>query len=161
MHKVAVVLGSESDRRVAEKAIKVLEEHTVAYDVRVISAHRNPDELDRYINEESEDVAVIIAIAGLSAALPGVIASKTEKPVIGVPVSGTLMGLDALLSMVQMPPGVPVGVVGIENGANAALLALRILHLAPRVKEPLYGCGITEECEKDECPTEERETKQT
>ncbi len=77
----------------------------------------------------SEDVSVIIAIAGLSAALPGVIASKTEKPVIGVPVSGKLLGMDALLSMVQMPPGVPVGVVGIDSGKNAALLALRMLNV--------------------------------
>ncbi len=97
----------------------------------MISAHRNPDELDRYL-KESEDVSVIIAIAGLSAALPGVIASKTEKPVIGVPVSGKLLGMDALLSMVQMPSGVPVGVVGIDSGKNAALLALRML----KVKEP-------------------------
>jgi 5-(carboxyamino)imidazole ribonucleotide mutase len=117
---------------VADKAIEVLEEHNVPYEVRVISAHRNPEELDRYLRESGDSFGVIIAIAGLSAALPGVIASKTEKPVIGVPVSGTLMGMDALLSMVQMPPGVPVGVVGIDNGKNAALLALRILN----VKQP-------------------------
>jgi len=126
MNKVAIVMGSKSDQAVADKAIKVLEEHSIPYEVQVISAHRNPEELDRYL-KESGDVSVIIAIAGLSAALPGIIASKTEKPVIGVPVSGPLMGMDALLSMVQMPPGVPVGVVGIDNGKNAALLALRIL----------------------------------
>ncbi len=128
MTKVAVILGSESDRAVADKAVKVLDERKIAYDMRVISAHRNPEELDKYL-EESEEVEVIIAIAGLSAALPGVIASRTEKPVIGVPVSGKLLGMDALLSMVQMPSGVPVGVVGIDNGENAALLALRILKL--------------------------------
>ncbi|MEA2074491.1 MAG: 5-(carboxyamino)imidazole ribonucleotide mutase [Euryarchaeota archaeon] len=126
MNKVAIVMGSKSDQAVADKAIKVLEAHDIPYEVNVISAHRNPEALDKYL-KESDDVAVIIAIAGLSAALPGIIASKTEKPVIGVPVSGQLMGMDALLSMVQMPPGVPVGVVGIENGENAALLALRIL----------------------------------
>jgi len=131
MTKVAVIMGSESDRAVADKAVKVLDERKIAYDLRVISAHRNPEELDKYL-EESEEVEVIIAIAGLSAALPGVIASRTEKPVIGVPVSGKLLGMDALLSMVQMPSGVPVGVVGIDNGENAALLALRIL----KVKEP-------------------------
>ncbi|MGB3459899.1 MAG: 5-(carboxyamino)imidazole ribonucleotide mutase [Halobacteriota archaeon] len=131
MNKVAIILGSESDRAVADKAVAVLAEYNVPYEVKVISAHRNPDELDRYL-KESEDVSVIIAIAGLSAALPGVIASKTEKPVIGVPVSGKLLGLDALLSMVQMPSGVPVGVVGIDSGKNAALLALRML----KVKEP-------------------------
>lgn len=129
MAKVAIIMGSNSDRHVVEKALKVLEEHKVPYEVRVISAHREPDVLDTYLKEGCDSVSVIIAIAGLSAALPGVIASKTEKPVIGVPVSGKLLGMDALLSMVQMPSGVPVGVVGIDNGANAALLALRILKL--------------------------------
>jgi 5-(carboxyamino)imidazole ribonucleotide mutase len=127
MNKVAIVMGSKSDQAVADKAIKVLEERNIPFEVKVISAHRNPEALDRYLKES--DVAVIIAIAGLSAALPGIIASKTEKPVIGVPVSGPLMGMDALLSMVQMPSGIPVGVVGIDNGENAALLALRILKL--------------------------------
>jgi len=131
MNKVAIILGSESDRAVADKAVAVLTEYNVPYEVKIISAHRNPDELDRYL-KESEDVALIIAIAGLSAALPGVIASKTQKPVIGVPVSGKLLGLDALLSMVQMPSGVPVGVVGIDSGKNAALLAVRML----KVKKP-------------------------
>ncbi|NQE52301.1 N5-carboxyaminoimidazole ribonucleotide mutase [ANME-1 cluster archaeon GoMg3.2] len=126
MNKVAIIMGSESDRAVADKAVAVLTEYNVPYEVKVISAHRTPDELDRYL-KESEEVSVIIAIAGLSAALPGVIASKTEKPVIGVPVSGKLLGMDALLSMVQMPSGVPVGVVGIDSGKNAALLALRML----------------------------------
>ncbi|MBL7118328.1 MAG: 5-(carboxyamino)imidazole ribonucleotide mutase [Candidatus Syntrophoarchaeum sp.] len=129
MDKVAILLGSDSDRAVADKAVRVLEGHNTHYEVKVISAHRNPDELDRYLKESEDSVGVIIAIAGLSAALPGVIASKTERPVIGVPVSGKLMGMDALLSMVQMPSGVPVGVVGIDNGENAALLALRILKL--------------------------------
>jgi 5-(carboxyamino)imidazole ribonucleotide mutase len=126
MSNVAIVMGSKSDQAVADKAIAVLEEHNIPYDVRVLSAHRNPEELDSYL-KESGDVAVFIAIAGLAAALPGIIASKTEKPVIGVPVSGPLRGMDALLSMVQMPPGVPVGVVGIDNGTNAALLAVRIV----------------------------------
>ena len=119
-------MGSKSDQAVADKAIAVLKEHNVPYDVQIISAHRNPEALERYL-KESDDVSAFIAIAGLSAALPGIIASKTEKPVIGVPVSGPLMGLDALLSMVQMPPGVPVGAVGVDTGTNAALLALRIL----------------------------------
>ncbi len=131
MNKVAIIMGSDSDRAVADKAVAVLAEYNVPYEVKVISAHRNPDELDRYL-KESEDVSVIIAIAGLSAALPGVIASRTQKPVIGVPVSGKLLGLDALLSMVQMPSGVPVGVVGIDSGKNAALLALRMLKVKKR-----------------------------
>ncbi|MBN1762180.1 MAG: 5-(carboxyamino)imidazole ribonucleotide mutase [Methanomicrobia archaeon] len=126
MTKVAIVMGSKSDQAVADKAIAVLEEHNIPYDVQVLSAHRNPEELDCYL-KESGDVAVFIAIAGLAAALPGIIASKTDKPVIGVPVSGPLRGMDALLSMVQMPPGVPVGVVGIDNGTNAAVLAVRIV----------------------------------
>ncbi|OYT65384.1 5-(carboxyamino)imidazole ribonucleotide mutase [ANME-1 cluster archaeon ex4572_4] len=144
MQKVAIILGSESDRAVAEKAVKVLEERKVAYEVRVISAHRNPKALDKYLEEKEKEeekeekdgsVAVFITIAGLSAALPGVVASKTEKPVVGVPVSGkSLGGLDALLSMVQMPSGVPVAVVGIDSGANAALLAVRILNLSQRRK---------------------------
>ena len=129
MSEVAVILGSESDMPIAERVVKVLEREGVSYELKVISAHRQPEELDRYLREKSEEVSVFIAIAGLSAALPGVIASKTDKVVIGVPVSSKLLGLDALLSMVQMPAGVPVAVVGIDNGENAALLALRILNL--------------------------------
>jgi len=129
MSEVAVILGSESDMPIAERVVKVLEREGVSYELKVISAHRQPEELDRYLREKSEEVSVFIAIAGLSAALPGVIASKTDKVVIGVPVSSKLMGLDALLSMVQMPAGVPVAVVGIDNGENAALLALRILNV--------------------------------
>ena len=132
MSEVAVILGSESDMPIAERVVKVLEREGVSYELKVISAHRQPEELDRYLREKSEEVLVFIAIAGLSAALPGVIASKTDKVVIGVPVSSKLMGLDALLSMVQMPAGVPVAVVGIDNGENAALLALRILNVKKR-----------------------------
>ncbi|MDY6966598.1 MAG: 5-(carboxyamino)imidazole ribonucleotide mutase [Halobacteriota archaeon] len=125
--KVAVIMGSKSDMPIAEKVIEVLEESGTIYDLQVISAHRNPDELDEYIKKC--DAQVIIAIAGLSAALPGVLASKTDKPVIGVPVSSKLMGIDALFSIVQMPPGVPVATVGIDNGKNAALLAIRMLSI--------------------------------
>jgi len=111
-----------------EKTAAVLSRNRVTYDIRVISAHREPDTLDQYL--KTSDCRVYIAIAGLSAALPGIIASKTEKPVIGVPVSGKVMGgLDALLSIVQMPKGVPVACVGVDNGENAALLAIRILNL--------------------------------
>ena len=124
---VAIIMGSSSDMGVAEKAAKVLAEHKVRYETRVISAHREPEALERYLKEIEDSVAVIIAIAGLSAALPGIIAAKTDKPVIGVPVSSKLLGMDALLSMVQMPSGVPVAVVGIDNGENAALFALRML----------------------------------
>jgi 5-(carboxyamino)imidazole ribonucleotide mutase len=125
MVEVAILAGSASDAAVVEKAAAVLKEHGVSYDTRVISAHREPDALDEYIR--SSDCRVFIAIAGLSAALPGIIASKTNRPVIGVPVSGKLMGFDAILSIVQMPKGVPVACVGVDNGENAALLAIRIL----------------------------------
>ncbi len=125
MITVAILIGSESDRSVAERAAKVFDEKGVNYEIRVLSAHRNPVELDNYISKS--DAEVFIAIAGLSAALPGVVASRTGKPVIGVPVSAKLGGMDALLSIVQMPKGVPVACVGIDNGENAAHLALRIL----------------------------------
>ncbi len=127
MVDVAVIMGSESDRSISNRVINVLENTNYSFDVQVISAHRDPDKLEEYIR--NCDANVYIAIAGLSAALPGVIASKTKKPVIGVPVSAKLGGLDALLSTAQMPPGVPVASVGIDNGANAANLAIRILDL--------------------------------
>jgi len=127
MVEVAILSGSASDAAIVESVAAVLKEHSISYDVQVISAHREPDILDAYIKKS--DCKVFIAIAGLSAALPGVIASKTHKPVIGVPVSGKLMGFDALLSIVQMPKGVPVACVGIDNGENAALFALRILKI--------------------------------
>jgi 5-(carboxyamino)imidazole ribonucleotide mutase len=125
MVTVAIVIGSESDRLIAQRAEKIFDEAGVDYETRVISAHRNPVELESYIS--NTDAKVFIAIAGLSAALPGVIASRTKKPVIGVPVSSKLGGLDALLSIAQMPKGVPVACVGIDNGENAAHLAIRIL----------------------------------
>ncbi|MDV4341862.1 5-(carboxyamino)imidazole ribonucleotide mutase [Methanoculleus sp. YWC-01] len=125
MADVTVICGSASDGPVAEKVFETLKQHGVSYDYKVISAHRDPDKLDEYV--KASTARVFIAIAGLAAALPGVIASKTKRPVIGVPVSGTLMGLDALLSIVQMPKGVPVACVGVDNGVNAALLAVRIL----------------------------------
>lgn len=123
--KVAIILGSKSDMPIAEKIEKVLDDNGVQYDLQVLSAHRTPDKLDECLR--SCRAKVIIAVAGLSAALPGVVASKTKVPVIGVPVSAKLGGMDALLSIVQMPPGIPVATVGIDNGENAALLAMRIL----------------------------------
>jgi len=124
---VALIAGSTSDNAVYEKTEKVLKENNIPYELNILSAHRDPEKLDDYI--KSCKALVYIAVAGLSAALPGVIASKTDKPVIGVPVSAKLGGLDALLSIVQMPPGVPVGAVGIDRGENAAYLAIRILNL--------------------------------
>ncbi len=127
MSLVSIIAGSTSDEEIYNKAEKILKENNIKYDLQIISAHRNPEKLDEYL--KACDSLIYIAVAGLSAALPGVIASKTDKPVIGVPVSGKLGGLDALLSIVQMPPGVPVACVGIDRGDNAALLAIRILNL--------------------------------
>jgi 5-(carboxyamino)imidazole ribonucleotide mutase len=125
--QVAIIAGSTSDEKVYQKALKVLREKEISYDLQIISAHRDPEKLDNYIKQC--EALIYIAVAGLSAALPGVIASKTDKPVIGVPVDSKLGGLDALLSIVQMPPRVPVACVGIDRGENAAYLAIRILNL--------------------------------
>jgi 5-(carboxyamino)imidazole ribonucleotide mutase len=127
---VSIIAGSESDKDVYEKAEKVLKENNIPYELKIISAHRDPDKLDDYL--KSCQSLVYIAVAGLSAALPGVVASKTEKPVIGVPVSAKLGGLDALLSIVQMPPRTPVACVGIDRGENAAYLAIRILNVSKK-----------------------------
>lgn len=123
---VLLVCGSQSDLEIAQKAATILEEYNVDYDLEIASAHRDPEKV-RALAEKG--YTVYIAIAGLSAALPGVIASLTDKPVIGVPVSAKLGGLDALLSIVQMPKGVPVACVGIDNAENAAYLAVRILNI--------------------------------
>ncbi|HOU70307.1 MAG TPA: 5-(carboxyamino)imidazole ribonucleotide mutase [Methanothrix sp.] len=125
MVDIAVISGSKSDQAIVDKIVRKLEEEEASFEHRVLSAHRNPKELNEFVT--ATDARVFIAVAGLSAALPGVVASKTSRPVVGVPVSAKLGGLDALLSIVQMPPGVPVACVGIDNGENAALLALRIL----------------------------------
>ncbi|VVB99543.1 N5-carboxyaminoimidazole ribonucleotide mutase [uncultured archaeon] len=130
MADVLIILGSESDMPVADKAKQALDELGIPCEIKVASAHRQPDLLDKLIR--GSDAKVFIGIAGLSAALPGVIASKTKKPVIGVPVNVALSGLDALLSTMQLPPGVPVATVGIDNGKNAALLAARILALSDK-----------------------------
>jgi 5-(carboxyamino)imidazole ribonucleotide mutase len=123
---VQIVLGSKSDLKVAEKAIGILKELGIKYKISIASAHRTPELVDKLVSEA--DAEVFIAIAGLSAALPGVIAARTVKPVIGVPVSGAV-NLDSILSVVQMPPGIPVACVGLDRGDNAALLAAEILAL--------------------------------
>lgn len=127
--KVAIVMGSKSDAAIAEKAAALLQEFGVPNETFVISAHRNPNKIKKFgITAEKNGFGVIIAIAGLAAHLPGVIASLTVLPVIGVPVeSGPLRGQDALLAIVQMPSGIPVATVGIGNASNAALLAVQIL----------------------------------
>ncbi|HEV8488931.1 MAG TPA: 5-(carboxyamino)imidazole ribonucleotide mutase [Candidatus Limnocylindrales bacterium] len=127
--RVAIVVGSRSDIAAAERAMAVLDELDVDSEIRVISAHRAPDLLTRFIEgAEERGIRVFITIAGLAAHLPGVVASQTTRPVIGVPMAGGVSdGLDALLAIVQMPKGVPVATVGVGNGENAALLAAEIL----------------------------------
>jgi len=122
-----IIVGSKSDLHIAEKVTKVLNKNDVEYDLQVASAHREPQKVLDIIKKKK--YRLYICIAGLSAALPGFVASHTDKPVIGVPVSAKLGGLDALLSIAQMPKGVPVACVGIDNGENAAHLALRILNV--------------------------------
>jgi len=127
---VGIIMGSESDREKMSKAEQALEEAELRYEVRVMSAHRDPEKVREYCqNARMRGLKVIIAGAGLSAALPGVAAAHTDLPVVGVPLSGkSLGGLDALLSAVQMPPGVPVACVAIDGARNAGLLAARIIN---------------------------------
>jgi phosphoribosylaminoimidazole carboxylase PurE protein len=127
--RVGIVIGSRSDMAAAEKAVVLLTELDVESEVRVISAHRAPALLSRYAESLPERrIGVLIAIAGLAAHLPGVLAAQTTIPVVGLPMPGGVMdGIDALLSVVQMPKGVPVATVGVGNAENAALLAAQIL----------------------------------
>ena len=129
--RVGIVMGSKSDMPAMEKAAKELKERGILHEVRVMSAHRDPAMVAEYArNAQMRGIRVIIAGAGLSAALPGVVAAHTELPVIGVPLTSSTSiagGLDALLSIAQMPPGVPVACVGVDNARNAAVLAARIL----------------------------------
>ena len=127
--RVAVIMGSKSYLNKVEPAINLLKEFGVSVDVRCYSAHRTPEELIEFVNVANVNgTEVIIAAAGMAAALPGVIASKTVLPVIGLPISGsTLDGMDALLSICQMPPGIPVATVAINGAKNAAYLALQII----------------------------------
>jgi len=125
--KILIISGSKSDEKIVKKITDVLDEFGTEYKYEVASAHRNPEKVEKIVKSTFADA--IIAVAGLSAALPGVVAAHTLTPVIGVPVSAKLDGMDALLSIVQMPPGIPVAAVGIDNGKNAALLAIQILAL--------------------------------
>ena len=129
--RVGIVMGSKSDMETMEKAARELEERGILHELRVMSAHREPDVVAEYAkNARMRGLRVIIAGAGISAALPGAVAAHTDLPVIGVPLSGRLTaagGLDAILSIVQMPPGVPVACVGLDNPRNAAILAAQIL----------------------------------
>ena len=132
MAEIGILVGSESDRERMQPALDVLDEAGVGYEFEVRSAHRTPDAVAEYARSARDrGLRVLICGAGLSAALPGVVASHTDLPVIGVPFRSSLSlldGLDALLAIAQMPPGVPVATVGVDNARNAAMLALRILN---------------------------------
>ncbi len=150
---VQIILGSISDKEIAKKAADVFNEFGVEYNVTVASAHRTPERLEQIIKEAHENgVKAFIGIAGLAAHLPGVIASKTIRPVIGVPVDSALDGMDALLSIVQMPLGIPVACVGIGRGDNAALLACEIIGASDeKMREKLlrYREKLAEKIEED------------
>jgi 5-(carboxyamino)imidazole ribonucleotide mutase len=130
--KIQIILGSKSDMPIVEKAKEVLEQFSVEFDITIASAHRTPDVVKSVV--EHNDADVYIGIAGLAAALPGTMAAHTIKPVIGVPVSGKI-NLDSILSIIQMPPGVPVAAVGLDRGDNAALLAIEILAIKDKKLE--------------------------
>lgn len=149
---VSIIMGSTSDLPVMEKACKLLDEMQVPFEVNALSAHRTPDAVEEFARTAKDrGIRVIIAGAGMAAALPGVIAASTTIPVIGVPIKGMLDGLDAMLSIIQMPPGIPVATVGVNGAQNAAILAVQMLALfdeplAARLAE--YKSGLKAKIEK-------------
>jgi 5-(carboxyamino)imidazole ribonucleotide mutase len=149
---VSIIMGSTSDLPVMEKAMAFLNEQQIPFEVNALSAHRTPDAVENFArNAEGRGIRVIIAAAGMAAALPGVIAASTTLPVIGVPIKGMLDGLDAMLSIIQMPPGIPVATVGVNGAMNAAILAMEMLALsdssiAERLKA--YKSGLGKKIEK-------------
>ncbi|MGI6073163.1 MAG: 5-(carboxyamino)imidazole ribonucleotide mutase [Fermentimonas sp.] len=125
---ISVIMGSTSDLPVMEKALQFLDDMEIPFEVNALSAHRTPEEVEKFAkNAKDRGIKVIIAAAGMAAHLPGVIASMTTLPVIGVPIKASLDGMDALLAIVQMPPGIPVATVGINGALNAAILALQMI----------------------------------
>ena len=149
---VSIIMGSTSDLPVMEKACRQLDELQVPFEVNALSAHRTPDAVETFAREaKGRGLKVIIAAAGMAAALPGVIAASTTLPVIGVPIKGMLDGLDAMFSIIQMPPGIPVATVGVNAAQNAAILAVEMLGLsddtiAQRLKD--YKAGLKAKIEK-------------
>ena len=128
---VSIIMGSTSDLPVMEKAMSLLEEMQIPFEVNALSAHRTPEAVEQFARgAKGRGIQVIIAAAGMAAALPGVIAAQTTLPVIGVPIKGMLDGLDAMLSIIQMPPGIPVATVGVNGAMNAAILATQIISLS-------------------------------
>ena len=150
---VSIIMGSTSDLPVMEKAMKFLDEMEVPFEVNALSAHRTPDAVETFAKEAAgRGLKVIIAGAGMAAALPGVIAASTTLPVIGVPIKGNALdGMDAMLSIIQMPPGIPVATVGINGAMNAAILAEEIMALADdklAEKMKVYKAGLKNKIEK-------------
>jgi len=135
---VSIIMGSTSDLPIMDKAAKIFEEFEIPFEMHALSAHRTPEQVETFSKQaEERGIEVIIAAAGMAAHLPGVVASMTTLPVIGVPINSTLDGIDALLAIVQMPPGIPVATVGINAAMNAALLAAQILSKDERVRGKL------------------------
>ncbi len=149
---VSIIMGSTSDLPVMEKACKMLDDMQVPFEVNALSAHRTPEQVEAFAKGAAHrGIQVIIAAAGMAAALPGVIAANTTLPVIGVPIKGMLDGLDALLSIVQMPPGIPVATVGVNGAMNAAILAIEMLSLGnPELAARLqtYKAGLSDKITK-------------
>lgn len=126
--RVSIIMGSTSDLPVMEKAAKVLNDFKIPFEINALSAHRTPEQVEKFAkNAQANGIEVIIAAAGMAAHLPGVIAAMTTLPVIGVPINASLDGMDALLAIVQMPPGIPVATVGINGAQNAGILAVQML----------------------------------
>lgn len=149
---VSIIMGSTSDLPVMEKACKWLEQQEIPFEINALSAHRTPDAVESFAkNAKNRGIRVIIAGAGMAAALPGVIAASTPLPVIGVPIKGMLDGLDAMLSIIQMPPGIPVATVGVNGAQNAAILAAEIMALgdeAIAAKVDAWKAGLGAKIEK-------------
>lgn len=149
---ISIIMGSTSDLPVMEKAARFLDEMEIPFEMNALSAHRTPDEVEQFAREaEGRGVKVIIAGAGMAAALPGVIAASTTLPVIGVPIKGMLDGLDAMLSIIQMPPGIPVATVGVNGALNAAILAAEMMALSDKelaAKLKAYKQGLKEKIVK-------------
>ena len=149
---VSIIMGSTSDLPIMEKAAKFLDEMEVPFEMNAFSAHRTPVEVEEFAKSAKErGLKVIIAGAGMAAALPGVIAASTTIPVIGVPIKGMLDGLDAMLSIIQMPPGIPVATVGVNGAQNAAILAVEMLALSDENlarKMEAYKAGLKEKIVK-------------
>ncbi len=149
---VSIIMGSTSDLPVMEKACKWLEEQEIPFEMNALSAHRTPDAVEQFAKgAKARGVKVIIAGAGMAAALPGVIAASTPLPVIGVPIKGMLDGLDAMLSIIQMPPGIPVATVGVNGAQNAAILAAEMMALGDddiAKKVDAWKAGLGKKIEK-------------